>query len=134
MFRHIRYAMFLWQLVNVTADCFNNIAFILVKNISSQKVCEKVENNSTLEEVLPVCNRNAELLRLVKATFDSKVVSLRRMRKKNLIILKSHFCFICLALLTFELSNINWKLSENCNMLTKRTYASGVFKVLHIHT
>ena len=31
-----------------------------------------------------VCNGNAELLRLVEATFDSKVAFLRRMRKKNL--------------------------------------------------
>ena len=42
-----------------------------------------------LEKILVVCNRNAELLRLVGATFDSKVAALRRMRKKNLLILKS---------------------------------------------
>ena len=48
-----------------------------------------MENNSTLEKILLVFNRNAELLRLVEATFDSKVASLRRMRKKNFIILKS---------------------------------------------
>ena len=48
-----------------------------------------MENNSTLEKVLLVCNRNAELLQVVGATFDSKVASLRRIRKKNLIILKS---------------------------------------------
>ena len=76
-------------------------------------VCEKMENNSTLKKVLLVCNRNAELLRLVGATFDSKVAFLGRMRKKNLIILKSLqknsaiFGFVCLSLLTFELSNIN---------------------------
>ena len=64
-----------------------------------------MENNSTLEKILWVLNRNAELLRLVGATFYSKVTSLRRMIKKNLIILKSLqkrklllmiiFCFIC---------------------------------------
>ena len=64
-----------------------------------------MENNSTLEKILFVFNRNAELLRLVGATFDSKVASLRRVRKKNLIILRSLqkrklllmaiFCFIC---------------------------------------
>ena len=48
-----------------------------------------------LEMVLLVCNRNAELLRLVRVTFDSKVVSLRKMRKKNLIILKSENEIIC---------------------------------------
>ena len=48
-----------------------------------------MEDNSTLEDVLLVRNRNAELLRLVGATIDSKVASLRRMRKKNLIILKN---------------------------------------------
>ena len=85
-----------------------------------------MENNSILEMVLLVSNRNAELLRLVGTTFNSKVAFLRRMRKKNLIILKSlqkkvcnFFCFIFLSLLTFELSNINWKCSENCNMLTE---------------
>ena len=53
--------------------------------ISFKKVCEKMENNSALL----VCNRNVDLLRLVGATLDSKVASLRRMRKKNLITLKS---------------------------------------------
>ena len=133
MFRHIIYAIFLWQLIKA-ADCFNTINFILVAKNSSKKVFEKMVNNSTLEKVLLVCNRNAELLRLVRATFDSKVVSLRRMRKKNLIILKkiaekefTIFCFIGLSLLTFELSNINWKCLENYNMLTERTYDSAVF-------
>ena len=32
-----------------------------------------MENNSTLEKVLLVCNRKAELLQLVGATFDYKV-------------------------------------------------------------
>ena len=89
MFRHIIYAIFFWQLVNKTANCFNNIVFILVAKISSKKVCEKMENNSTLEKVLLVCNRNTELLRLVGATFDIKVASLRKMIKKNLVILES---------------------------------------------
>ena len=58
-----------------------------------------MENNSTLENFLLVLNWNVELLLLVRATFDSKVASLRRIRKKNLIILKSwqkkyrHFLF-----------------------------------------
>ena len=39
------------------------------------------------------------------------------------------FCFIYLALLTFELSNIYWKCLENCNMLTERNYDSVVFKI-----
>ena len=79
---------------NKTADCFNNIVFILVAKISSKKVCEKMV-------MLLVCNRNAELLQLVGATFDSKVALLRKMRKKNFIIMKSLqkiiFCFICLS-------------------------------------
>ena len=65
---------FFGQMVNKTADCFNNIF---------------LENNSTLEKILLVFNRNAELMRLVGATFYSKEASLRRMLKKNLIILKS---------------------------------------------
>ena len=48
-----------------------------------------MENNSTLEKFLLVFNRNAELLLLVGATFYSKVASLRRLMKKNFIILKS---------------------------------------------
>ena len=47
-----------------------------------------MENNSTLEKILLVCNRNAELFQLVGTTFDSKMAFLRRMRKKNLTILK----------------------------------------------
>ena len=92
-----------WQQVNKTADCFNNIVFILMAKISSKKVCEKLENNSTLEKLLRVCNWNPELLGLVGATFDSKVASLRRIRKKHFIILKSlqnkvrHFLFYFFA-------------------------------------
>ena len=137
MFRYIIYAIFFGQLVNKTADCFNNIVFILVAQINSKKVYEKMENNSTLEKVLLVCNRNTKRLRLVETAFDSKVVYLRRMRKKNLIILKGlqskslpfFILFVC-RWLTFELSNINWKYSENCNMPTERTYDSVVFKIL----
>ena len=46
--------------------------------ISSKKVCERMENNTTLEQVLLVCNWNVELLGLVEATFDYKVASLRK--------------------------------------------------------
>ena len=94
----------------------------------------KKENNSTLENILLICNRNAELLRLVGATFDSKVASLRSMEEKFDNSEKfgekkfAIFCFICLSLLTFELSNINWKSSEKCNMFTERTYMT----VLHL--
>ena len=84
-----------------------------------------------------MCNRKAKLLRLVGATFDSKVASLRGLRKKNLIIPKSlqgkvyHFMFYLFAVvLTFELSYINWKCSENFNMLTERIYDSALFKIL----
>ena len=34
------------QLVNKTADCFNNIVFILLAKISFKIDCEKMENNS----------------------------------------------------------------------------------------
>ena len=98
-----------WQLVNKTADCFNSIVFILVAKISSRKVCEKMENNSMLEKVLLICNRNAELLRLVVATFDSKVAFLRRMRKKNFIIRKSLQKKVCNFL--FYLFVVCWHLS-----------------------
>ena len=70
-----------WQQVNKTADCFNNIVFILMAKISFKKVCVKMKNNSMLEKVLLVCSRNAELFQLVGVTFDSKVTFLRRMRK-----------------------------------------------------
>ena len=58
-----------------------------------------MEINSTLKKVLLVCNSYAELLWLVGATFDAQGAFLRRMGKKNLIILKSlqkkvrHFLF-----------------------------------------
>ena len=42
-----------------TVNSFNNIAFILVAKISSRKVYEKMENKSTLEQILLVLNRNA---------------------------------------------------------------------------
>ena len=128
--------IFLVQLVNKTADCFNNIVFILAKEISSKKVCEIMENNSKLEKVLLACNRNAELLRLVGATFDSKNNFLQKNEEKKFDNSENFegkvspfFCFIRLSLLTFELSNINWKCSEYCNMLTERTYNSAVFKI-----
>ena len=126
VFRHIIYAIFFWQLINKTADCFNNIVFISVANISSKKVCEKMENNSALEKVLLVCNRNAEPKKK-GATFNSKVTSLRRLRKKNLIILKSFHkkslpffgLFICRC----------WHLSCQIAMLTARTSESAAFKI-----
>ena len=59
---------FFWQLFNKTTDGFNNIVFILLAKIGFKKVCEKMENNSTLKKVLLVWNRNAELLRLAGAT------------------------------------------------------------------
>ena len=72
-----------------------------------------MENNSTSEKILLVFNRNTELLRLVGATFYFKVASLRRMMKKNLIILKSLqirklllmtiFCFICFVVVKYQL-------------------------------
>ena len=63
--------------------------FILVTKINSKKVCEKWKTTQHWKRSYLVCNRNSKLLWLVGATFDSKVTSLRRMRKKNLIILKS---------------------------------------------
>ena len=127
MFRHKIYAIFFRQLVNKTTDCFNNIAFILVTKISFKKLCEKIENNSTLEKDLLVYNRNAELLRLVGASFDSKVASFRRMRMK--ILREVRLFFICLSLFIFELSNINWKYSEHIYMLTEHTHYSAVFEI-----
>ena len=47
-----------------------------------------MDNNSSLEQVLLVFNRNAELLQLVGTASDSKAASLKRMKKKNLIILQ----------------------------------------------
>ena len=124
MFRHIIWAIFLWQLVNNTADCFNNIVFILVANISTKNVSEKLKKNSTLEQVLRV-------LWLVGATFDSKGASLRRMNSEKFAEKKFAIsCFVCSSLLTFKLLNISCKCSENCNMLTKCTYDSAVFQIV----
>ena len=92
-------------LTNGKQNSWNNQQhFVLVVKISRKNLLKKMENNLTLEKILWVFNRNAELLRLVGATFYSKVASLRRMMKKNLNILKSLqkrkllllaiFCFI----------------------------------------
>ena len=116
-----------WQLVNKTTDRFNNIVFILVAKISFKKVCEKMENNSALL----VCNRNVDLLRLVGATLDSKIAFLRKMRKKNLIILKNLQKKILPVFILFVCRcwHLSWKCSENCNMVTERPYDSVVFKI-----
>ena len=101
--------------------------------ISSKKDCEKMENNSTLEKVLLVRNRNVKLLRLLEQLLISKcflseglgrkIWSFWKVHRK-----KVHNFFICLLLLSFELSNINWKCSENFILLTEITYDSAVFK------
>ena len=131
MFRLITYAIFFWQLLNKTADCFNNIVFILVAKISSKKVCEKMENNSALDKVLLVCNRNVKVLRLIRTTFDFKVAFLRRMRKKNLLILKS----LQKNSLTFFVLYVSRYWHLICQISTEsvwkieRTYDSAVFKI-----
>ena len=90
MFRHIIYiAIFFLTADKQYSWLFQQLCFYYGGKISFKKVCEKIENNSTLEKVLLVRKRKAEMLQLVGATFDSKVALLRRMRKKNLIILKS---------------------------------------------
>ena len=93
------------------SGCFNNIVFILVTKMSCKKICDEIENNSTLEKGLIVCNRNAELLRLVEASLipkwqedeEEKFDNSEKFAEKKFAI----FCFISLSLLTFELSNIN---------------------------
>ena len=104
MFRHIRYAIFFYY--------FSNIVFILVAKISFKKVCKTMENNLTLKKVLLVCNRNAEQLRLVGATFNYKMASLRRFRKKNLIILKSlqKKCLPFIVLFVFRCWHLSCKI------------------------
>ena len=56
-----------------------------------------MENNLTLKKVVLVWNRNADLLRLVRATFDSKVEAnfdnSEKFANKKFAI----FCFICLS-------------------------------------
>ena len=69
MFTHIIYAIFFWHLVHKTADCFNNIVFILMVKISSKKVCKKMEYNSTLEKVLLVCKQERRAAGVSKSNF-----------------------------------------------------------------
>ena len=116
---------------------FQQYCFYFGGEYKFQLFCENMENNSTLRRVLLVCNRNAELLRLVEDNFwfqsvrnatkdeKEKFDNSEKFTEKKFAI----YCFICLLLLTFELSNINWKCLENCNLLTKRTYESAVFKI-----
>ena len=63
-----------------------------------------MENNSTLEKILLVFNRTAELLRLVGATFYSKKDDEEKFdhsekfaEKKAFAYVFSFFCFICFA-------------------------------------
>ena len=79
------------------------------RKLVPKKFVKKMENNLTLEKVLLVCNKNAELLRLVGTTFDFKVAFLRSMRKKNFIILKSlqkkvYRCFVLFVCHCWHLS------------------------------
>ena len=129
MFRHIIYAISFWQLV-ISIIFF----FILVVKISSKQSLWKNGKQLNLGTGLCWCLTETPALRLVGTVFDSKVVSLRRMKKKNLkilqIISKQNPPFFVYHLLTFELSNMSWKCLENCNMLTERTYDSAAFKFL----
>ena len=64
-----------------------------------------MENNSALEKILLVFNRNAELLRLVGATFYG--FSQKDDEEKFDHSEKPFFVLFVLSLVTFELSNIN---------------------------
>ena len=85
-----------------------------------------MENNSTLEKVLQMCNRKAELLQLVGTTFDSKVAFLRRMWKKNLIILKNLqkkvWLFLYYLFVVVDILIVKYQLKVNF-------YYSAVFKI-----
>ena len=115
--------------MNKTAECFNNIVFILLAKISSQKVCEKMENNLTLEKVLlaVAVSRSNFWFQSGFSQKDEK----EKLENSEIFCKKKvcHFLFYFLLLLTFELSNINWKCAENWNMLTERAYDSAVFKI-----
>ena len=145
-FYEVNIRLFVYNILSVQTQYIRNIRIkkkLLIVSITyflfwsrklvPKKVVKTMENNSTLEKFLLECNRNAKLLRLVGATFDSKVAFLRRMKKKHLVIpkilQKKSFVIFCLSLLSFELSNTNWKCTENCNMLTERTHDSAVFKI-----
>ena len=73
--------------------------------ISSKKVCEKMENNSTLEKVLLAYNRNFELLRSSRSNLSVQSGLPQKDKKENLD--KENFALFVCRLLTFELSNIN---------------------------
>ena len=89
-----------------------------------------MENNSTLEKVLLACKRNGRSNYYYQTAFSQKDEEEKFDNSEKLEGKKfSIFCFICLLLLTVELPNINWKYTENCNMLTERTFDSAVFKI-----
>ena len=90
-----------------------------------------MENKLTLEMILLVCQINTKLLRLVAATFDSKVASLKRMRKKNLIILKS----LLMAMLEeYETQRSLWKMgSKICLILIKSITTFHNIRTAHRH-
>ena len=78
----------IWQLVNKTVNYFNNIVFISVVKNTYKKLIEKMENNSTLKMILLVCQRSAELLRLVGANGRLQSCFSQKDEKEKIIISK----------------------------------------------
>ena len=93
MFRHIIYTIFFGQLVNKTADCFNNIVFILVAKFSSKKDCAVDLSRSNFRFLSGFPQKDEE------EKFDDS----EKLAETKFAI----FGCICLTLLTFQLSNIN---------------------------
>ena len=97
--------------------------------------CPTRDRLETSEKILLERNMNAKLLRLVGATFDTNVASVRRMRKKNLIILESLQKNILPFFVLFVCRCWHWAVKSqlkcwgNYNMFTECTYDSVVFKI-----
>ena len=121
------YAIFFWQLVNKTADYFNNIVFILVVKISSKKVSENNGKQLNVGRGLTSVQQERWAVAVSRSNFwfqsgfpqkdeEEKCYNSENFAENKFAI----FCFICLSWLTFGLSNINWMCLENCNTLTER--------------
>lgn len=72
-----------------------------------------MENNSAFKQNLLLFNRNTELLRLIRSNFDSKVDYLKKMRKRNIHVMKNLMKrkLLLIALLEeSESTRVLWKL------------------------
>ena len=126
-------------MVNKTADCFNNTVFWLWKLV--EKIYWKNGKQLNVEKNLMSVWQDRRAVAVSRSNFwfqssfsqkddEEKFNHSEKFAEKKAFAY-GHFLFFfnCFVVLTFELSNINWKCSENIYMLTEHTYYSAVFEI-----